>query len=81
MRWSYMHRILRRRLSVCRLRLHLRTTICLLWLHGGCGAIGGLLLGIGVLLGLGVTQGDARFDMGICGGGVAGADKPEDDGG
>jgi len=47
-----------------------------------------LLLGIGVLLGPGGTERDARFDVGVCvgvadrcGGVVAGADEPEDGGG
>ncbi len=88
MRRSHMHRILWRWLSICRLRLHFRTTIYWLWLHGCCRGVGRLLLGIGVLLGLGGTERDARFDVGVCvgvagrcGGVVAGADEPEDGGG
>lgn len=46
------------------------------------------MLRIGVLLGLSGAEGDAGFNVGVCvrmagrcGGGVAGADEPEDAGG
>lgn len=85
----HLSRIIGRRLPISRLRLHFWTTsIVGLWLRSCCGGVGRLLLGIGVLFGLGSAEGNAGFDVGVCGGvtgscgrGVAGADEPEDCGG